>query len=170
MQSQCSKYLITFQIKFVSREETKSTTNLGVLFFISQISALVLFTTDNLIISHFIGPAEVTSYSMVNKLYTAGTAVFAMLVTPYWSRTSVAKSHDDYNLIKKGIREMQCLWGVGIVGVLVLMIVFKPLAKVWLQKELYYCWNPSGNYPTGGGHQQDSEVLRCDFSAYRSKL
>lgn len=125
-------------IKFVSREETKSTTNLGVLFFISQISALVLFTTDNLIISHFIGPADVTSYSMVNKLYTAGTAVFAMLVTPYWSRTSVAKSHDDYNLIKKGIREMQCLWGVGIVGVLVLMIVFKPLAKVWLQKELYY--------------------------------
>lgn len=125
-------------IKFVSREETKSTTNLGVLFFISQISALILFTTDNLIISHFIGPADVTSYSMVNKLYTAGTAVFAMLVTPYWSRTSVAKSHDDYNLIKKGIREMQYLWGVGIVGVLVLMIVFKPLAKVWLQKELYY--------------------------------
>ena len=125
-------------IKFVSREEIKSTTNLGVLFFTSQISALILFTTDNLIISHFIGPAEVTSYSMVNKLYTAGTAVFAMLVTPYWSRTSVAKSHDDYNLIKKGIREMQCLWGVGIVGVLVLMIVFKPLAKVWLQKELYY--------------------------------
>ena len=33
---------------------------------------------------------------------------------------------------------MQYLWGVGIVGVLVLMIVFKPLAKVWLQKELYY--------------------------------
>ena len=125
-------------IKFVSREETKSTTNLGVLFFISQISALILFTTDNLIISHFIGPADVTSYSMVNKLYTAGTAVFAMLVTPYWARTSVAKSHDDYNLIKKGIREMQYLWGVGIVGVLVLMIVFKPLAKVWLQKELYY--------------------------------
>lgn len=28
-----------------------------------------------------------------------------------------------------GIREMQYLWGVGIVGVLVLMIVFKPLAK-----------------------------------------
>ena len=45
-------------VKFVSREETKSTTNLGVLFFISQISALVLFTTDNWIISHFIGPAE----------------------------------------------------------------------------------------------------------------
>lgn len=125
-------------LKFVSKEETKSTTNLGMLFFISQISALILFTTDNLIISHFIGPAEVTSYSLVNKLYTAGTAVFAMLVTPYWSRTSVAKSHNDYRLIKKGIHEMQCLLGLGIVGVLVLMVIFKPLARVWLQKELDY--------------------------------
>lgn len=125
-------------LKFVSKEETKSTTNLGMLFFISQISALILFTTDNLIISHFIGPAEVTSYSLVNKLYTAGTAVFAMLITPYWSRTSVAKSHNDYRLIKKGIHEMQCLLGLGIVGVLVLMVIFKPLARVWLQKELDY--------------------------------
>ena len=73
---------------------------------------------------------------VISYLYVP--VVFAMLVTPYWSRTSVAKSHDDYNLIKKGIREMQCLWGVGIVGVLVLMIVFKPLAKVWLQKELFF--------------------------------
>ena len=73
----CRSEVFVPSIKFISKEETKSTTNLGVLFFISQISALVLFTTDNLIISHFIGPADVTSYSMVNKLYTAGTAVFA---------------------------------------------------------------------------------------------
>lgn len=36
---------------------------------------------------------------VISYLYVP--VVFAMLVTPYWSRTSVAKSHDDYNLIKK---------------------------------------------------------------------
>ena len=67
-------------ISYYSSKEAKETTNLGIKFFIVQIAALILFTTDNLIISHFIGPAEVTSYSIVNKLFSIGTALFAMLV------------------------------------------------------------------------------------------
>lgn len=127
--------------RFYSSREARETTNLGLLFFISQIASLVLFSTDNLIISHFIGPAEVTSYSIVNKLFTVGTGMFVMLVSPYWSRTTAAKAKGDYKMIKKGMISMYKILGIGIIGAAGLTILFKPIASLWLQKEL--------NYPKG---------------------
>lgn len=127
--------------KFYSATEARETTNLGLLFFISQIASLVLFSTDNLIIAHFIGPAEVTSYSIVNKLFTVGTGMFVMLVSPYWSRTTAAKAKGDYRMIKNGMISMYKILGIGIIGAAGLTIVFKPIASLWLQKEL--------NYPKG---------------------
>lgn len=125
-------------LRYFSIKEAKETTNLGIKFFIVQIAALILFTTDNLIISHFIGPAEVTSYSIVYKLFSMGTALFTMLVTPYWSRTSAAKADENYKIIKDSIKSMYKLLAVGILGVIILVIIFKPLSVFWLQQELYY--------------------------------
>lgn len=127
--------------KFYSSKEAKETTNLGLLFFISQIASLILFSTDNIIIAHFIGPAEVTSYSIVNKLFTVGTGMFVMLVSPYWSRTTAAKAKGDFEMIKSGIRSMYKIFLLGIIGAVGLAIFFKPITSLWLQKELFY---PSG--------------------------
>ena len=126
------------KVAYYSTREAKETTNLGIKFFVVQIAALILFTTDNLIISHFIGPAEVTSYSIVNKLFSIGTALFTMLVAPYWSRTAAAKAEDNYAMIKKSIYSMYKLMALGIVGVIVLVVIFHPLASIWLQKDLHY--------------------------------
>ena len=124
--------------KFYSAREAKETTNLGLLFFVSQMASLVLFSTDNLIISHFIGPTEVTSYSIVNKLFTVGTGMFVMLVSPYWSRTTAAKAKGDYKMIKNGMTSMYKMLVLGIVGAISLAVFFKPIATLWLQKELFY--------------------------------
>lgn len=134
-------------IKYYSKNEAQETTNLGIKFFIVQIAALILFTTDNLIISRFIGPAEVTSYSIVNKLFSIGTAIFTMLVAPYWSRTAAAKAKNDYKLIKQDITSMYKLMGLGIIGVLILIFIFRPVTNIWLQRELYY---PVGLIPLMG--------------------
>ena len=126
------------KVTYYSTREAKETTNLGIKFFIVQIAALILFTTDNLIISHFIGPTEVTSYSIVNKLFSIGTALFAMLVAPYWSRTAAAKAEDNYAMIKNSIHTMYKLMILGVVGVIVLVVIFRPVALIWLQKDLSY--------------------------------
>jgi len=132
-----NKYMIP-KFKYYSQKEARETTNLGIKFFVVQIAALILFTTDNLIISHFIGPAEVTSYSIVNKLFSIGTALFTMIVAPYWSRTAAAKAENNYQLIKNSIYSMYKLIAVGIVGVVILMLIFRPLAFIWLRQDLNY--------------------------------
>ena len=125
-------------IKYYSKKEAHQTTSLGMLFFISQIASLILFSTDNLIISHFIGPAEVTSYSIVNKLFSVGTGMFTMLVAPYWSRTAAAKAENNYIIVKQSLKSMFKLFILGIFGACLLMVVFKPVAFIWLHQDLNY--------------------------------
>lgn len=126
------------KVKCFSKKEAMETTSLGIMFFLVQISALILFTTDNLLISHFIGPAEVTSYSMVQKLFSIGTAVFAVLVAPYWSKTAGSKAQGDYNDIKTSIKKMYLLLCVGIIAVIVLNFIFQPVSDFWLKQKLDY--------------------------------
>jgi len=48
----------------------------GIRFFVIGIATLVILSTDNLIISHFIGPKAVTPYAVTFKLFALGSSTF----------------------------------------------------------------------------------------------
>lgn len=124
--------------RYFSKDEAKDTTNLGILFFVVQIAALVLYTTDNLIITHVMGPAEVTSYTTANKLFSMITGVFAIVIAPYWSAITAMKAKKDWKRIDYSTKKMTILWGIASFGCLALACVFKPIVSLWLGQELYF--------------------------------
>lgn len=113
-------------------------TNLGVKFFIIQISALILFTTDNIIVSCIYGAAKVTPYMAVFNISSAPTQVFAAFIAPVWSGVTKKKSEGDLKAIKKILRKFYLLMIPFAVGSIIIFFTFKPLAFIWLRKELYY--------------------------------
>jgi O-antigen/teichoic acid export membrane protein len=79
-------------------------TSLGGMFFVIQISALVLFQTDNLIIAHYLGAAAVTPYSVTWRLFTY-TAIFQVLASPsYWPAYAEAFSRGDRTWVRRRFR------------------------------------------------------------------
>ena len=110
----------------------------GVQFFVIQIAALVLFSSDNLIITNILGPTSVTSYSMVYKAYEAVFGVFSSLTSPLWSRYTVALVNNDYKWIKEAIKKQFLLLIPFIFAITILGVFFKPIAKIWLGKDLDY--------------------------------
>lgn len=116
----------------------KELTTLGIQFFIIQICALILFTTDNLIISYIYGAADVTPYSTVNKLFGAIPQVFMVVLAPIWSSVTKAKTENDYGWLSKLMRKLLVLMVPFLFGTIVLTIFFEPIAKIWLRKELDY--------------------------------
>jgi O-antigen/teichoic acid export membrane protein len=79
-------------------------TSLGGMFFVIQISALVLFQTDNLIIAHYLGAAAVTPYSVTWRLFTY-TALFQILASPsYWPAYAEAFSRGDRIWVRRRFR------------------------------------------------------------------
>lgn len=125
-------------IKNVDMAEGRSLTSLGLQFFVIQICALVLFTTDSLIISYLYGAADVTPYNTVNKLFNIIIGFFSALVAPIWSAVTKAKTENRYKDLKSLIRKLYLLVGFFAIGAILLMALFKPISRIWLGQELSY--------------------------------
>lgn len=126
------------RLKYFNYTEAKTTTSLGIQFFIVQIAAIILYTTDNIMITQICGPAEVTPYTTANKMFSMITAVFSIMIAPYWSAITVKKTKHDWDGINKAKRKMLVLWSISTCGCVALIFVFKPIVKIWLQKELNF--------------------------------
>lgn len=126
------------RVKYFSREEAKDTTGLGIQFFIIQIAAMILYATDNIIITQICGPVQVTPYTTANKLFSMITAVFSIMIAPYWSAITVRKVDGDIGGIKKAEKKMLYLWGMATIGCIFLIIVFKPVVHIWLQRDMTF--------------------------------
>lgn len=116
----------------------KDITNLGLQFFVIQICALILFTTDNLIISSLYGASDVTPYTTVNKLFTAVASIYLAFITPIWSSFTLAKSKDDYPWMRNIFKKLHLLMIPFVMGTFILAFLFKDITFLWLQRNLVY--------------------------------
>jgi len=130
-------YVIPHKSK-IRLSEMKSIATLGIMFFTMQICSLVLNTTDNLLISRFFGAADVTPYSTVNKLFRIIMQLHIIILTPMWSLYTEAKVRGDLPWMKKQLTRLSLLTGAFSVGAVVLIFIFRPLANLWLGRELNY--------------------------------
>lgn len=133
------KYPFTrMSVLSIKLSELKEIVSLGLLFFTMQICSLVLNTTDNLLISRYFGAADVTPYSTANKVFKIFIQVHNVILTPMWSAYTAAAVKKDYKWMKKKLREMDIVTILFSAGVIALIFVFKPIAKLWLGRELNY--------------------------------
>lgn len=128
-------------LKYFDGHVAKDLGGLGIKFFITQIATLVLFTTDNLIISNLFGPEQVTVYSTANKVFTVIISLFAALVVPLWSKTTVDYARGDIGEIRLTLAKMYKLFGFAAAGTAFLVVVFKPLVALWLGRDLGFSWS-----------------------------
>lgn len=87
--------------KFVKFGYSKEIMTLGIQFFFLQIISIVCYQTNNLIISHKIGPEEVTIYNIVFKYMSIINIIFVIIITPFWSAFTDAYVKHDYYWMKQ---------------------------------------------------------------------
>jgi len=100
----------TPKFKFVDFKSTKKLLNLGGAFFIIQIGALVLYETDNIIITRTLGPAAVTVFNIAFKYFSILIIAFLIIITPYWSAFTDAYAKKDFEWIKNSISKLRRFW------------------------------------------------------------
>jgi len=124
-------------IKSVDFHYFKSLAGLGVKFFILQISCLVIFATDNMIITQLLGPAEVTPYNIAFKYFGIPIMVFTIILTPFWSAYTEAITKNDISWIKSTVRKLVKIWFIMVIGVGLMLIVAKPFYRVWVGDKVH---------------------------------
>jgi O-antigen/teichoic acid export membrane protein len=123
-------------IKSFSKEKVKDLMGLSLAFFCIQLCMIIIFTTDNLIIANYIGPAEVANYDIVYKFFQLVVTFSVIVQDPLWALYTDAFQRKDYKWIKGTLKRLNKLFLLLIFFIIVLFFVSKPLIKFWLQKEL----------------------------------
>jgi O-antigen/teichoic acid export membrane protein len=129
--------LIAPSIKSIDFSYAKSILNVGGAFFLIQIGSLILFQTDNIIITRILGPEAVTKFNVTYKLYSIIIVVFSIIAAPYWSAFTEAWAKKDYQWINRSIKRLREVWMfTSFVIVPVFFALAKFLFKIWLPENI----------------------------------
>lgn len=106
--------------------------NVGVLFFLLQISGVVLFTMSNVIISKLFGPDQVTPYNISYRYFSLINLLLAITLAPMWSAVTDAYTKGEMDWIKAQLGKAQRLLVI-LGAVVVLMVAISGFVyRIWI--------------------------------------
>lgn len=123
-------------LKYIDLSKIKEVISLGVKFFIIQMAVLVIFATDNMIITQVLGPEHVTPYVVVFKLFGIITIGHTILVIPLWSAYTDAYAKGDIRWIRSVLKKLNLLMIPVIIVVLVLILFARDIISIWVGPEI----------------------------------
>jgi len=119
-------------LKYINFRYFKDLASLGLQFFVIQIAVLILYSTDNMIITQLFGPAEVTPYNIAFKYFYIISMIFGIIITPFWSAFTEAYAKKDIKWIKNSIQKLTYSWAI-LNGLALIMLCLSNFAyKVWI--------------------------------------
>ena len=79
----------------------KELLNSGSAFFLIQVAAVIVFSSDNLVVSHYLGAAEVTPYSVTWRLVGFAAVLQSLIFPALWPAFTEAYTTGDYGWIRR---------------------------------------------------------------------
>lgn len=119
-------------LKYFRMNQLKDLTGLGFQFFIIQIAVLVIFSTDNMIITQVLGPEHVTPYNIAFKYFHSVSMAFAIIMNPLWSAYTQAYTINDIPWIRNITTKLVRLWFLIVVLIGLMILVSGPFYIFWI--------------------------------------
>ncbi len=110
--------------------------SLGLQFFIIQLAALVIFTTDKMLITQLFGPQYVTQYDVVFKLFSIIIIIHGLITAPLWSAYTDAYHRDDLVWIKATLRKQLLIFMIIVLATIALGFAARPIIELWIGKDI----------------------------------
>jgi O-antigen/teichoic acid export membrane protein len=129
--------------KYIDLSKKGELLNLGIKFFVIQIAAVILYQTNNIIISQLFGPAEVTPYNLAFKLFSLVPIGFTIVQAALWSAFTEAWAKGEKVWIQQTMGKLIKTWG-GLVFLAFLILMNSGwLYKLWIGGKIEVSFNIS---------------------------
>ncbi|HKR26879.1 MAG TPA: oligosaccharide flippase family protein [Terriglobales bacterium] len=104
----------------------------GLMFFVLQISGLVVFNSDNLVIAHYCGPGEVTPYSVTWRMLGYASMFHGLLIPALWPALSDAYHRRELAWVRSTYRRFWRLTMAGVTAAaLILALLGQWIIRIW---------------------------------------
>lgn len=123
---------MNIRIEYFSKTEIRSLLSKGIGFMITKAGAIMLMSSDSLLIAYFLGAANVVPYNMTYKYFSVALIFFGVIINPFWVAFADA--------INKGERD----WIIGRIKRLILVWSLVPVMLsilVWLGPLFFHKWS-----------------------------
>ena len=121
--------------RLIDFKEAKAVINMGVQFFIMQISSVVLFMTSNILISNLFSPEMVTPYQITYRYFSILLVVFTVICMPFWNATTDAYQRNDIEWIRQAASKLR-LMTIGILLCLIVMVALSDIVyAIWIDRQ-----------------------------------
>ena len=121
--------------RLIDFKEAKAVINMGVQFFIMQISSVVLFMTSNILIYNLFSPEMVTPYQITYRYFSILLVVFTVICMPFWNATTDAYQRNDMEWIRQAARKLR-LMTIGILLCLIVMVALSDIVyAIWIDRQ-----------------------------------
>ena len=124
------------KIKNFKKDKIKSIGGIGISFFIIQISLLIILTTDNILITKYLGTSSVAEYNLVAKLFQAFIVLEGIVSLPMWPLFIDAYIKKDKKWIKKMFKKLNIFFVILSFCVIIVILLAPLILKIWIGSEL----------------------------------
>jgi O-antigen/teichoic acid export membrane protein len=119
-------------LSHLDRGAARRMMQLGTEFFILQISGLIAFNSDNLVITHYLGPSAVAPYSIAWRLVGYAAIVQTLLTPALWPAFSEAFDRGDLVWVRKTFRRtMWITMGTALGFALLFAAAGRWIIRIW---------------------------------------
>ena len=116
----------------VSPSAVRALAGTGLAFFIIQLNGIVVFSSDNLVISHYLGPVDVTPYSIVWRLTGYAAILQTVLFPSLWPAYSEAYFRGDYAWVRRTFwAAARATMAIAIPAALGMLLLGRPFIRIW---------------------------------------
>ncbi|MEO8736136.1 MAG: oligosaccharide flippase family protein, partial [Edaphobacter sp.] len=122
--------------KAVKRGVVRELFGEGALFFVLQLSGLVVFNSDNLVITHYLGASDVTPYSVAWRLTGYASMMQSLLVPALWPAFAEAYHRRDMTWVRTNYHRIMngSILAVGLMAVGI-GIFGRQIIRIWAGPE-----------------------------------
>lgn len=124
------------RLRYVDFSHSRSLMGLGFVFFIMQGAALVVFMTDNLIITKVLGPEEVPAYNIAFRYFNLLLVFFGLVTTPFWSAFTEAYVQKDMSWIQNVMKKLFGAWAIVAATGIAMYLVSPFVFHFWIGDEI----------------------------------
>jgi O-antigen/teichoic acid export membrane protein len=117
---------------FVDFGYRKELLGVGFKFFIIQLAGLVIYSSNNFIISHLIGNEQVTAFNITFRYFSVITILYSLVNAPIWTGYAEAYALGDWAWIKKATHQGNRLCTLLLLLTLIMLLLSSWVYKIWI--------------------------------------
>jgi O-antigen/teichoic acid export membrane protein len=101
-------------------------------FFIIQIAATVVFTTNNFLISHYFGNEEVTQYNIAFRYFNIIVILQSMILVPFWAIFTEGYTEKNAGALKNNMTKLLKMTAWLSLFPVLMLLICNPVYHVWI--------------------------------------